>query len=50
MKRSTIIGTFIILALTQLGWGTTPALITYQGVLKDASGDIVADGSYSIIF
>jgi hypothetical protein len=40
----------MILALAQLGWGYTPGQITYQGVLKDASGDIVADGPYTIIF
>ncbi|MFC1547884.1 hypothetical protein ACFL5M_05090 [Candidatus Neomarinimicrobiota bacterium] len=40
----------MILALIQLSWGTTPTLITYQGVLKDSNGDIVADGSYSVIF
>ncbi|MFC1483897.1 hypothetical protein ACFL6Q_02465 [Candidatus Neomarinimicrobiota bacterium] len=50
MRRSVLIGTVLILALAQLVWGTTPAMLTYQGVLKDSNGDIVADGSYSVIF
>lgn len=28
----------------------TPQLINYQGLLKDAAGDAVSDGSYSVIF
>jgi hypothetical protein len=51
MRRSVIIGTFLIFALVQLSWGTTPYQITYQGVLKDdVSGEIVADGSYDMAF
>lgn len=50
MKRTIVTSTILVLAAVQLGLATTPATITYQGVLKDDKGDIVADGSYSVTF
>lgn len=50
MRRSFITGTILILALAQMSWGITARTITYQGVLKDSNGDIVADGTYSLTF
>ena len=44
-----IIALFFILA-TQVVWGQIPQTISYQGVLTDASGIVVPDGSYGLTF
>jgi len=50
MRRSFVTGAGIILVLAQIGWADLPATISYQGVLKDNNGQIVADGPYSLTF
>ncbi len=50
MKRSLILIALSFLALAQLSWGqTVPQTISYQGVLKDGSGNLL-NGDYDIIF
>ncbi len=50
MKRSVILTVFSLLVLGQFGWGQVPQTISYQGVLRDASGNIVDNGTYTLRF
>ncbi|MCI0595962.1 MAG: hypothetical protein L0Z48_05400, partial [candidate division Zixibacteria bacterium] len=51
MKRfKTFLGAGILLILATMVFAAVPQLINFQGVLKDGSGNLVADGSYSVIF
>ncbi len=59
MKRPmilSVLGMFVILAATALGLvpsvaeGAVPQLINFQGILKDGSGNPVADGNYDVTF
>ncbi|UCH62826.1 MAG: tail fiber domain-containing protein [Fidelibacterota bacterium] len=50
MKRSIILTALSFLVLAQLAWAQVPQTINYQGVLKDGSGNIVANGNYDIAF
>ncbi|UCH10336.1 MAG: hypothetical protein JSU61_00115, partial [Fidelibacterota bacterium] len=50
MKRTGILAMILTASLIQSGWGAIPRTMSYQGVLNDASGNPVANGSYSITF
>ena len=41
---------FTLIAFTEMFTQGIPETINYQGVLKDASGNIVPDGDYNITF
>ncbi len=45
--RSAVI---LMLVFATTTWGAIPKLINFQGVLRDGSGNPVADGSYSVAF
>jgi hypothetical protein len=40
----------MVFILTQLSFGQIPKTISYQGVLTDAGGTVVPDGSYNLTF
>jgi len=40
----------MVLLLAPLSLGQVPKLISYQGVLTDASGTVVPDGNYNLTF
>ncbi|UCH09034.1 MAG: hypothetical protein JSU61_07225 [Fidelibacterota bacterium] len=50
MKRSFLTVTILLIALAQLSWAIVPRTITYQGVLRDSNGDLVATNNYEMIF
>ena len=52
MKKYTILLTVLISFLTSviIFSQTLPQKINYQGVLKDASGVVVANGDYNVTF
>ncbi|MGE5693282.1 MAG: hypothetical protein ACM3YF_05835, partial [Candidatus Zixiibacteriota bacterium] len=59
MKRLNVLWSLAVLfVFSQIAWGLVPSvaeggipqLINFQGILKDGSGNLVADGSYSITF
>ncbi len=41
MKRAIILASLSVLCLLQFGWGQIPRTISYQGVLKDAGGNLL---------
>jgi len=41
MKRTIILASISVLCLLQFGWGQVPRTISYQGVLKDANGNLL---------
>jgi hypothetical protein len=49
-RRNAVFSALVLLVATQVVWGEVPRIMSYQGVLKDAGGDLVADGSYSLTF
>jgi hypothetical protein len=50
MKRVLILSAFSFVLGMQAVWGQIPQTISYQGVLTDASGEAVPDGSYNLSF
>jgi hypothetical protein len=51
ITNSCVTGLLTILALTYAtGYGQAPQTITYQGLLTDNAGTVVADGDYSLTF
>jgi hypothetical protein len=50
MKRITMLLGAGVLMLCSMVFAAVPQLINFQGVLKDGSGNPVADGSYSVVF
>ncbi len=50
MKRLLALITLSLLVLPQAGWGQGPQTISYQGVLRDANGNVVANDDYDIRF
>lgn len=48
MKKALLLGLFI--AIASPIWGQVPQTMSYQGILTDASGGLVADGNYSLTF
>jgi len=50
MKRSIFLGLTLTMLVISTAWAQVPETISYQGVLKDADGKIVPDGSYKITF
>jgi hypothetical protein len=49
MKRLLLSAFFLVLAL-EISWADVPETISYQGVLTDNSGAVVADGVYRLTF
>lgn len=43
MKRAIILASLSVLCFLQFGWGQVPRTMSYQGVLKDAGGNLVND-------
>ncbi|MGE5692559.1 MAG: hypothetical protein ACM3YF_02135, partial [Candidatus Zixiibacteriota bacterium] len=50
MKRFTILLIPALLLTVSMVFAAVPQLINFQGILKDGSGNPVADGSYSVVF
>ena len=50
MKRFTILSIPALLLTVSMVFAAVPQLINFQGVLKDGSGNPVADASYSVTF
>lgn len=50
MRRIAAVSLLIVLATVQFAWGEMPRTMSYQGVLKDENGNLVADGDYDITF
>ena len=50
MGHSILRASLILTLLCSTSWSQTPAKMSYQGVLTDASGAPVADGSHSLVF
>ncbi|HEU4437473.1 MAG TPA: hypothetical protein VFR89_08410, partial [candidate division Zixibacteria bacterium] len=51
MKRFTLFfGAALLVLLASIAIATVPKLINFQGILRDGSGNPVADGSYSVTF
>ncbi len=50
MKRGILLISLALLAVTGVAWAQVPATLSYQGVLHDGAGSIVADGDYDITF
>ena len=42
--------TLVVMAFGQMAWGQIPQTIGYQGLLTDASGNLVPDGNYNLTF
>ena len=49
MKRAILIGIIMILLVPQLSWGQIPQMMSYQGVVTDASG-VAIDGDVDLTF
>lgn len=43
MKRAIILASISVLCLLQIGWSQVPQTMSYQGVLRDASGNLIND-------
>jgi hypothetical protein len=50
MKRILLLAVLIFAAAVQTAWPQIPKTISYQGILTDAQGNAVPDGSYSLTF
>ncbi len=50
MKRITMLLGAGLLILCSMVWAAVPQLINFQGILRDGSGNPVANGSYSVMF
>ena len=50
MGHSILRASLILTVLYSTAWSQTPTKMSYQGVLTDASGAPVADGSHSLVF
>lgn len=50
MKRLTFLALLVALAWTSPAAAQVPLLLSYQGVLTDNAGNLVADGSYDVTF
>lgn len=51
MKRfKMLFGLGVSLIISSVALGAVPQLINFQGILKDGSGNPVANGSYSVVF
>jgi hypothetical protein len=50
MKRAIYLVALIFVLTVQVSWAQIPKQISYQGVLTDAGGTPVANGTYSLTF
>lgn len=50
MKSRLLLTALCLVLAAQVAWAQIPQTISYQGVLTDASGSAVPDGSYSLTF
>ena len=50
MKRKLLLGMLVFLVAANFAWGQIPQTISYQGVLTDAGGAVVPDGTYQLTF
>ena len=50
MKTKLFLGVLFLILIFQVSMAQVPETINYQGVLKDAEGETVADGTYSLTF
>ncbi|MGH8004493.1 MAG: hypothetical protein ACRECJ_07200, partial [Limisphaerales bacterium] len=50
MKRVTMFTVLGVVLSASLALGSVPKLINFQGILRDGSGNPVADASYSVTF
>lgn len=50
MKRLPLLTVFLVLFLAMTASAQIPLTMSYQGILTDASGEAVPDGSYEIFF
>jgi hypothetical protein len=50
MKRVSLFIALFVALSSQVAWGQPPRLISYQGVLKDAGGQVMPDGTYTFFF
>ncbi|MCJ7812004.1 hypothetical protein MUP95_01625, partial [bacterium] len=50
MKHPIFFSALLLMLAVQIVWGQIPQKMSYQGVLTDADGSVVPDGSYSLTF
>ena len=50
LKQMVLIIVLVFSLLAQSSWGDIPQIMSYQGLLTNASGKPVADGNYSLTF
>ena len=50
MKRFAGLCALLILVIAGVAEATVPATLSYQGLLKDPSGQVIPDGTYSLRF
>ncbi len=50
MNRTILLTALFLVLAAQIAWGQIPQTISYQGVLTDAAGKTVTDGSYNLTF
>ncbi len=50
MKRATFLWSLLAILLQGMIWGQIPETISYQGVLRDDTGNAVAEGDYELHF
>ncbi|NOY61530.1 MAG: hypothetical protein GXO75_21675 [Calditrichaeota bacterium] len=50
IKNNFILAVVSIILAAQIAWAQVPATISYQGILTDVDGNIVADGDYALTF
>ena len=50
MKRTVLFYTLVFLLAQGTAWSQIPQTMSYQGILKDAAGVVVADGNYQLTF
>ncbi len=50
MKRTLFLSTLLLVFAISTSWGAIPETISYQGVLTDATGVAVPDGTYNLTF